>query len=205
MKYGIDITKDMIPVSPAAHYMCGGIKTDEFGRTNIKNLYAIGECACTEIHGADRLASNSMTEGLVFGARLVEKIKNNVKKEKIEKKEIKEIRILKENNIGIRGLKQKMQKIMWNYAGIIRNAKGLEKAKNEIDKIIRKIGKIKQNGINKKICELENMALVSKIIIASALRRKESRGTHFISDYPIRDDLNWKKHMSISKENIKSF
>lgn len=203
MKYNIDLTKNMIPVCPAAHYICGGVKTDSYGRTNIKNLYAIGECACTQLHGADRLASNSMTEGLVFGTRLIEKVKNELKKEKIVEAEELEVTISPVKNGKIEKLKKQLQEIMWKYVGIIRNKKGLNIAKENIRKIKKKLDVIRVIGTNKEIAELENMILISQIIILSALRRKESRGTHFIEDYPERHDNIWITHLSVDKEHSK--
>ncbi len=203
LKYKIDITKDMIPVSPAAHYMCGGIKTDEFGRTSIKNLYAIGECACTQLHGADRLASNSMTEGMVFGTRLIEKIRKELNKGRISTIETREIAISPTKNGRITKLKRLLQEIMWRNIGIIRNKKSLNLAIEKIVKLEKKLDIIKTSGINKEIIELENMLLLGKIIAIAALRRKESRGTHFIEEYPDRHDNIWTTHLTIDKEHSK--
>lgn len=203
LKYKIDLTKDMIPVSPAVHYICGGIKTDEFGRTNIKNLYAIGECACTQLHGADRLASNSMTEGLVFGSRLVQKIGKEVRKEKIKEIKLPDIALASIKNGRIDKLKKQLQDSMWNNVGIIRSKKGLNLARKKIEKIEKIFDIIKTDGINKNIIELENMLLLGKIIIIAALRRKESRGTHFIEEYPERHDNIWQRHLTIDKTQSK--
>ena len=203
LKYGVDFTKDMIPVSPTAHYMCGGIKTDSYARTNVTNLYAIGECACTQLHGADRLASNSMTEGLVFGTRLIDNIGNEVKKEKIVEKTLNELSVSSLKNGKVAKLKKQLQNIMWEYVSIIKSKKGLNTANEKIGKIEKKIGLITGKGVNKELIELENMILVSKLIIISALRRKESRGTHFIIDYPDRHDNIWTTHLCIDKEYSK--
>ncbi|MCK5283754.1 MAG: L-aspartate oxidase [Nanoarchaeota archaeon] len=203
LKYKIDITKDMIPVSPAAHYMCGGIKIDEYGRTNIASLYAIGECACTQLHGADRLASNSLTEGMVFGTRLIGKIKKEIKKDKIIRTKIRDNTVYHEKNGRIKKLRKQLQNIMWQHAGIIRSKKGLKIAHIKIDKIKKKLDIIKNQGINKEILELNNLIRLAKIIIISALRRKESRGTHFIKDYNERHDNIWQMHLTIDKEHVK--
>lgn len=202
LKYGIDISKEMIPVSPAAHYLCGGIKTDKYGKTNINNLYAIGECACTQLHGANRLASNSLTEGLVFGTRLINRIKDDIKKEKIIKKKIRNILISNKKNGGIKKLKKQLQEIMWKYAGIIRNEKGLNIARKKIIDLEKKFKIIKKNAINEEIIELKNLILLGKIIIAAALRRKESRGTHFMEDYPEKNYKIWQKHLIIDKSMV---
>jgi L-aspartate oxidase len=162
LKYRVDMTKNMVPVSPAAHYMCGGIKTDSFAKTSIKNLYAVGECACTQLHGADRLASNSMTEGLVFSTRLVEKIRPEIKKEKIAKKETEPTYIYDVKNGRLDKLKKQLQEIMWYYVGIIRSKKGLNIAKGKIAKLETKFNALKEQGINQKILELGNMLLLSR-------------------------------------------
>jgi L-aspartate oxidase len=203
LKYKIDITKDLIPVSPAAHYICGGIKTDDFARTNIKNLYAIGECACTQLHGADRLASNSLTEALVFGTRLINKIKKEVKKDKIRKIKLRDIPISPNKNGRIDKLKKNVQDIMWNNIGIIRNKKGLLVAKKKLDNLAKKLDIIKTDGINKDLIELNSMINIGRIITIAASRRKESRGTHFIQEYHERYDNLWKKHLTIDKNHRK--
>ncbi|MBD3163934.1 L-aspartate oxidase [Candidatus Woesearchaeota archaeon] len=199
LKYKIDITKQMIPVSPAAHYICGGIKADSYGRTSIKNLYAIGECACTGLHGADRLASNSITEGLVVGARLAKKLAGG----RIAKKKLDKIRLAKEKNGRLDKMKKQLQKIMWSNVGIIRNKKGLNSALEKIKKIEARLRVIKKKKVNEKIVELENMLLVGKIIAIAASRRKESRGTHFFQEYHERYDNIWQRHLLIDKEHYK--
>ncbi len=200
LKYGIDMAKQMIPVSPAAHYVCGGIKTDSFGQASVKNLYAIGECACTGLHGADRLASNSMTEGLVYGTRLAEKIRKEVKKEKVLGKETEDRLITSVRNGRVEKIKKLLQGIMWQQVGIIRSKKGLVAALGKIKKLEAKLKKLVKESTNKEVQELKNMLLLGKIIIINALRRKESRGTHFILDYPERHDNIWKTHLVIDKK-----
>ncbi len=197
LKYKIDFTKDPIPVSPAAHYICGGIRTDSKGRTNIRNLYAIGECACTRLHGADRLASNSMTEGLVFGRHAVMDLKQGLRRQKIVFKDVDEMIISPINNGRIKKLRQQLQVIMERYVGIIRNKKGLMTAKEKISRIEKKFSLIRKTGKNIEIVELENMLQLAKIIIFAAQRRKESRGTHFLQEYHERFDNVWQKHLSV--------
>ncbi|MBW2980909.1 L-aspartate oxidase [Candidatus Woesearchaeota archaeon] len=207
--YGADLAKEPIPVAPTAHYICGGVRTNLNGETSIKNLYAIGEVSCSGLHGADRLASNSLTDGLVFGTRLVNKLKKSIKKEKINIKEIikskNQLKIIKKSIKKTKSLKNKLKELMWDKVGIIRNKKGLSSALKDIKKIEKETGRILNDGINKEILELRNMVIVSKTITMSALGRKESRGTHFIDEYPIRNDRSWQKHSLIKKSGILKF
>ena len=203
LKYGIDMAKKPIPVCPTAHYICGGVKIDLDGKTNIKNLYTVGEASCSGLHGADRLASNSLTDGLVFGARLANYLEKSIKNKEISEIKINEkIIINKKSNKKTEILKSRLQNLMWDKVGIIRNRKGLNSAMKTIKRLEKQIKMIKKEGINKNIIELDNMVLVSKLIAASALKRKESRGTHFIEEFPDRDDERWKKHSVISKRGI---
>ena len=180
--YGLDISKDKIPISPAAHYSCGGIKTNLNGETSIKKLFASGECSCSGVHGANRLASNSLLESVVFSTRAAYHSKNylreEIKKPKLEmqrssKKDIKKSNVIKD--------------IMWESAGIIRS-------ENKIIDGKEKIKKIKFHGVS----ETSNMALVSLLILEAALLRKESRGTHYRIDYP-RTKKNWEKHIILGR------
>jgi len=190
LKFGIDITKEMIPVVPAFHYCCGGILVNLDGETNIKNLYAIGECSCTGVHGANRLASNSLLEAMVFGQKTIEKIvKENAKKSIISEKNIKKWDdsgtefadewILVSHNL------DEIQKIMWNYVGIVRNNVRLERALKRICLIREEIEEFyKKTKICTPVLELRNIACVAELVIRSAILRKESRGLHFTTDYP---------------------
>jgi len=203
LNYKIDMSKKMIPVSPAAHYICGGIKTDEFGRTNVKNLYAIGECASTQIHGADRLASNSMTEGLVFSKRLIEKIKRETKRDKPSKVQTKGLKYNPLSNGRITKIRKILQELMWTNVGIIRNKKSLASVFEKVKKIDTKVKLLLEEGLNKELLELDNLVLLAKVIIFSSMRRKESRGTHFVQDYHERYDNIWMKHLTIDKNHPK--
>jgi len=199
LKYGIDMAKKPIPVCPTAHYICGGVKIDLDGKTNIKNLYTVGEASCSGLHGADRLASNSLTDGLVFGARLANYLEKSIKNKEISEIKINEkIIINKKSNKKTEILKSRLQNLMWDKVGIIRNRKGLNSAMKTIKRLEKQIKMIKKEGINKNIIELDNMVLVSKLIAASALKRKESRGTHFIEEFPDRDDKRWKKPSQVT-------
>lgn len=190
LKFGIDITKEMIPVVPAFHYCCGGILVNLDGETNIKNLYAIGECSCTGVHGANRLASNSLLEAMVFGQKTIEKIvKENAEKTLIPAKNIKKWDdsgtefadewVLVSHNL------DEIQKIMWNYVGIVRNNVRLERALKRICLIRAEIEEFyKKTKICTPVLELRNIACVAELVIRSAILRKESRGLHFTTDYP---------------------
>lgn len=185
---GIDISKQPIPVVPAAHYMCGGVETDLLGRTRLQGLYAAGEVASTGVHGGNRLASNSLLEGLVFGSRIVEDIKNKknsnqpiskVKPWNKEGLENPEEWILVQHNY------TEIQKIMWNYVGIVRSNLRLDRALRRIDLLYDEVMDFyKRTVIQNKILELRNLTLVAKLIILSAKHRKESRGLHYSTDYP---------------------
>lgn len=194
-KYGIDILRDEIPVAPAAHYMMGGVKTDIWGQTNIKRLYACGEVARTGIHGANRLASNSLLEGLVFGLRVAEAAEklcqedyltdlaklSFVSSEPFEKKLISDLKAEKEL----------LQKAMTQKVGIVRSREGLEEAKKTWQRLIQQLGSSEAN--TPEHIQLLDMVLVASLITEGALIREESRGGHYRLDYPQRDDQNWCK------------
>jgi L-aspartate oxidase len=194
MERGLDITRDNIPVSPSAHYFMGGIKTDVDGRTSIPHLYAAGECASLGVHGANRLASNSLLDGLVFGHRAAIAAKNE-KMEKITtdlKAELKHpISKIKETDIQ-RG-KKIIKTSMWQGVGIVRSKQTLESAFKKIREVKKRLDYI---PFTKNEIELKNLTQVAELITRAALDRKESRGAHFRSDFPKTDDKNWKKHLA---------
>jgi len=205
LKYGIDITKDLIPVSPAAHYICGGIRTNEYGETSIRNLLAFGECACTEVHGANRLASNSLLESVVFsslGALKARRLlKNEIKASKLRK----EAKISDMNWQELGSLEAELRKAMWDYVGIIRNEENLNLMLRKLRHMEKRINDLNGNGVNVRFLELKNMATVSKLITKASQIRKESRGTHYREDYPQTDDKNWLKHICLERkgENLR--
>jgi L-aspartate oxidase len=187
LKMGIDVTKQWIPVVPAAHYMCGGVEVDYWGRTRLKGLFAVGEVAYTGVHGGNRLASNSLLEGLVFGYRIYEYLKNNFieKASKSIKPWYKEGLNNPEEWILVQHNFQEIKNIMWNYVGIVRSSLRLERALRRINLLYDEvIDFYRRTVIQNKILELRNITLVAKIIILSALNRKESRGLHYSTDYP---------------------
>jgi L-aspartate oxidase len=184
---GIDISKDMIPVAPAAHYSCGGIKTDEWGRSSIKNLYAAGECASTGLHGANRLASNSLLEAMVFAHRCyldaVEKIKEAGIKNSLPDWKAEGTTHPKEMILITQSLKE-LQLIMSDYVGIVRNNVRLQRAQRRIDLLWEETEELyKTTTLSPQLCELRNLITVGYLIVKGASFRKESRGLHYNTDY----------------------
>ncbi len=188
LSIGIDITKEMIPVVPAAHYICGGIKIDEFGRSSIHNLYATGECACTGLHGANRLASNSLLESVVFSHRAaldaMDKAKGLTINTQIPEWDA-EGTVLNEEMILITQTTKELREIMSNYVGIVRSNLRLKRAMDRLEILYRETEDLYDKSIlTVKICELRNMINVAYLVIKMASQRKESRGLHYSLDYP---------------------
>ena len=185
---GIDITKNPIPVAPAAHYTMGGVKADISGKTSVKGLYAIGETACTGLHGANRLASNSLLECVVCAYELADYLSfTNLEIPKKIDEGIKKMidvysRSISDNEYDTNLLKTKLKDIMWNNVGIIRTESSLLKAKNEVEQL-HKDFKRRRKCLSQGEYEYRNMLIVADLIIQSAIERKESRGAHCRSDY----------------------
>jgi L-aspartate oxidase len=192
--YGIDITTDLIPVSPAAHYIMGGVKTDLEGKTTINGLYAAGEVACTGVHGANRLASNSLLEGLVFGARAGRAaLGTSVVPEKHSCPEF------SPGTIGeCEATRNMLRQLMWEKAGIIRCGESLQEAKQAI---LSWGGIAGQTFLTRSELELKNMVLISDIIVEAALRRRGSVGAHYRTDFRERGE-GWERHVAWDKENF---
>jgi len=197
---GIDITKQPIPVVPAAHYVCGGILINEWGETNIPNLFAIGECACSGLHGANRLASNSLLEALVFAERAAIRTVNLLSaKSKLKEIPLSEKEINLKENADVKELIQKLRKTVWNGVGIIRSDQGLQTAYDDANTISKEIEKL--HPISPDVIELKNMTTVALLIIKSAMLRKESRGLHYNEDYPNPDDEHFLKDTMLQREH----
>ncbi len=187
LQLGIDMTKEPLPVVPAAHYTCGGIMTDLQGRTDIPGLYAIGETACTGLHGANRMASNSLLECLVFARAAADHIKQQQPlplSPPVPAWDASQVYPAKEA-IAISHNWDELRRFMWDYVGIVRTTERLLKAKQRLALLQDEIRQYySQHHITADLLELRNLADVAELIIESALRRKESRGLHYSLDYP---------------------
>lgn len=199
LRFGINMTQDPIPVVPAAHYMCGGVATDIAGRSDIQGLYVVGESACTGLHGANRLASNSLVEALVYAhtaagraeadlARAkLKSIPETPKWDEVGTSDSDEV-IMVSNNWN------EIRHFMWNYVGIVRSNKRLERALRRIEIIQNEIRDYYWDfKVDAGLIELRNIATVAELIIKCAQYRQESRGLHYSIDYPHRDDVHWQK------------
>jgi L-aspartate oxidase len=211
--YGMDITKEPIPVVPAAHYMCGGVLTDMCGRTNIENLFALGETACTGLHGGNRLASNSLLEAVVFAHQAYlacDKEKDRILGTAFHKSpewSTGKAKIINENVLISHNWDQ-IRRLMWNYVGIVRSERRLGLVKKRLAPILREVAHhFRDYLLTPDLVELRNIALVAELIVQSSLIRKESRGLHAIVDYPMKDDINWLHDTILSRKDktIKSF
>lgn len=185
---GIDITRQPIPVVPAAHYTSGGVVTDLAGHTDLANLYAIGEVACTGLHGANRLASNSLLECLVFGAAaatdLVKRLPDIVSPQPVRAWDDSQVTNSDEEVVVAHNWDE-VRRFMWDYVGIVRSTRRLERASHRSRLMLREIAEYYGSfRVTKDLLELRNLALVSDLIIRSAMARKESRGLHYTIDYP---------------------
>ena len=210
LEYGLDLAADLAPVCPAAHYMMGGVKTDLWGRTSVPGLYAAGETADTGVHGANRLASNSLLEGLVFGARSGQAM-------------IEDAPVKKRSSVILPGkrapqpdapdgekhptsqhaespLRTQIRSLMWQHAGILRNGKELKAALAQLEAL-----QLPAAAATREDHELKNLHSLATLIMRSAIAREESRGSHYRSDFPYRDDDDFQKHSLIAKGKEVSF
>ena len=198
LDHGLDITKGLIPVAPAAHYMMGGIKVNSWGETNIAGLFACGETACTGVHGANRLASNSLLEAAVFSKRIVEKTGEVARTEASAASKVVEVH----HSLSDRQVPQvvpvpslsAVQQLQWDKVGIIRNKEGLTQAAD----ILAAWQRLLPQPTDRPSCELSNLVLTGRLVTEAALLREESRGAHFRSDFP-RSSPQWQCHIVLTQ------
>jgi L-aspartate oxidase len=191
LKHGIDITHEPIPIVPAAHYSCGGIMVDEFSRTSISALYAVGEVSMTGVHGANRLASNSLLEAVVFAQRAADNLKDFIKGYDSRSEDIPDWdesgTLSADEKVLITHSLKEVKQTMWDYVGIVRSNQRLTRASKRIQNIYEEIEEFyKSTKVFPELLELRNLISCAHVIIKSAIQRKESRGLHFTLDYPNR-------------------
>ena len=205
LSYGIDMTKEPIPVVPAAHYLCGGIKVDLWGETEIRNLFAIGEVACTGLHGANRLARNSLLEGVVYADRAAGRSLDRITGEAPSFPPIAPwdpgTATDSDEEVVVAQNWHEIRLSMWNYVGIVRSTKRLIRARRRIQMIQEEIIDYYWDFlVTSDLIELRNIATVAELIVECALEREESRGLHYTIDYPETNDVHWKRDTLVRKK-----
>ena len=193
LRYGIDMTKEPVPVVPAAHYLCGGIVTDTAGRTTLPGLYAIGEVSCSGLHGANRMASNSLLECLVMADACARSVceQNYPLVPSMDIPEWDESQVTDaDEEVVVSHNWDELRRLMWDYVGIVRTNKRLERVRRRIELLRNEISEFYGNfRVSGDLIELRNLVQVAELIIRSALKRRESRGLHYTLDYPETDEV----------------
>jgi len=201
MQYKIDITAEQIPIRPAAHYEMGGVRTDLNGRTTLPGLYAAGEAAGTGVHGANRLASNSLLEGLVFGARAGRKMRDELKAASHSVRQTPPAAAYSNGPlpVPVETTVTQIQELMWKQVGIVRTGAGLKQAIGRLEEL----GTQLKTSHSRREFEASNLQLTGTLVAKSALAREESRGAHYRTDYPETDDKKFQKHSVVTGEKIR--
>jgi L-aspartate oxidase len=207
-RYSLDLSRDLIPIRPAAHYLMGGIKTDLFGRTTLPGLFAAGEAACTGVHGANRLASNSLLEGLVFGARAAQAMLDERLSHGRDFTEVMEpsAPLSEAEKQALEEIIAKLQAALWAYAGLLREEATLRLGFKAQEACAAALAELAAHGkASRRLSEALAMSRVAHAILASALARTESRGAHFRNDFPHRDDAHFQKHSVFAADGVVTF
>jgi L-aspartate oxidase len=202
MRYNIDIATELVPIRPAAHYAMGGVRTDLTGRTSLPGLYAAGEVACTGVHGANRLASNSLLEGLVYGTRAADDMRQQMRAPDGGSAAPSVAAVLATGNgqaSEIEKLVRKVQTLMWQQVGVVRDGKVLQQIVPELHSLQ---AQIPTTG-DRRAHEAANIVQSGLLIARAALAREESRGAHYRLDHPLKDDARYRKHSIISGDNLR--
>jgi L-aspartate oxidase len=203
LKYNVDITVDLVPIRPAAHYLMGGVRTDMHGRSSLPGLYAAGEVACTGVHGANRLASNSLLEGLVFGARAAQAMRQDGTFRSPARHpdigiESEATRPGSPQALDPEDLIHDVQQIMWSKVGVVRTGDGLKQAVEQLQSLSSRV----PVPASRRACEAGNIHIAALLIAESALARLESRGAHYRTDYPGHDDQQFRKHSVVTGAEV---
>ncbi|TCK75191.1 L-aspartate oxidase [Acidipila rosea] len=196
-QHGLSLATDLIPVRPAAHYLMGGVRTDLDGRASLPRLYAAGEAACTGVHGANRLASNSLLEGLVFGARAARAMREApaLPGDAVQPTPA----IMPESTATNDAARTRLRNTMWQNAGLLRDAGQLHRAQSDLGEIA---AALPLHPATREALELRNLHVIGDLIVRSALAREESRGAHFRSDFPVRDDVHFQRHSVVHDGHV---
>jgi L-aspartate oxidase len=194
-RYSLDLQRDLIPVRPAAHYLMGGVRTDLMGRTKVKGLYAAGEAACTGVHGANRLASNSLLEGLVFGARAARAmVEDDQRYDLIDCASPHLSAPGDQRDEAVDASVTGLQHGMWMDGGLLRSQQLLEAGLHVVARVVDELGFSNEAARGRRMLEANSLCTVARAILCSALARRESRGAHFRNDFPKRNDAEFQKH-----------